>query len=186
VTGPIVVGRYRGPEAAGPLDALLPLYEEIYAEPPYREGPREIAEFLDRTERQVGHRGFRLVTASAGAQIVGFSFGYPLPADTRWWAALLEPVPPDVTRETGQRSFAIIELAVRASLRRRGIAARLHAALLADLGVQRVTLTVRPEPEAAPARSAYAAWGYRKIGRTQPWDGAPVYDALVLDLAPRL
>jgi hypothetical protein len=41
---------------------------------------------------------------------------------------------------------------------------------------------MRPEPQAAPAQSAYAAWGYRKIGQSHPWDEAPVYDAMMLDL----
>jgi predicted GNAT superfamily acetyltransferase len=66
--------------------------------------------------------------------------------------------------------------------RRRGVARRLHAELLAGLTVERVTLTMRPEPEAAPAQAAYAAWGYVKVGQSQPWDEAPVYDAMVLDL----
>lgn len=114
--------------------------------------------------------------------MVGFGYGYRLPAGTGWWGNLLEPMPEDFTCETGERTFAIIELAVRKAWRRQGIAAGLHARLLGGLRVDRVTLTVRPEPEAAPARSAYQAWGYRKVGRSHPWEEAPVYDAMVLDL----
>ncbi|MEV4740456.1 GNAT family N-acetyltransferase [Streptomyces sp. NPDC049555] len=174
--------RTDGPQAAGQLDAFLSAYEEVYVEPPYCEGPRDVAEFLERFRRQARRPGFRLVLARAGEEVVGFTFGYRLPADTTWWNGLLDPLPQDFTRETGHRTFAVIELAVRKPWRRRGIAATLHAHLIDGAGVERITLTMRPEPEAAPAQCAYRAWGYAKVGRSQPWDEAPVYDAMVLRL----
>ncbi|MGW6456659.1 N-acetyltransferase family protein [Streptomyces sp. NPDC055078] len=173
--------RFDGAEAAGQLDAFVAAYEEVYVEPPYREGPRDVAEFIDRYQFQVRERpGFRLILARDNGEVVGFAFGFRLPADNRWWESLLEPLPEEFTRETGERTFAVIELAVRKPWRRQGIAAGLHARLLDGLTVERVTLTMRPEPEAAPAQTAYAAWGYRKIGKSQPWDEAPVYDAMLL------
>lgn len=48
--------------------------------------------------------------------------------------------------------------------------------------MERATLTMRPEPEAASAHAAYAAWGYRNIGPSRPWDDAPLYEAMVLNL----
>ncbi|GGZ98972.1 hypothetical protein GCM10010389_42720 [Streptomyces echinoruber] len=45
-----------------------------------------------------------------------------------------------------------------------------------------MTPAVRPEPEAAPARSAYLSWGYRRIGVSHPWDDAPLYDCMVRPL----
>lgn len=174
--------RIHGPEAAGLLDAFLPAYEEVYVEPPYSEGPREVAEFIERFHRQARRPGFRLVLAREREEVVGFAFGYRLPADTLWWNGLLTPLPEQFTRETGERTFAIIELAVRKPWRRRGIAAALHSRLIDDLGVERITLTMRPEPEAAPAQRAYQAWGYVKVGQSQPWDEAPVYDSMVLGL----
>ncbi|MFG3268494.1 GNAT family N-acetyltransferase [Streptomyces bobili] len=175
--------RYEGPEAAGQLDAFLPAYEEVYADPPYCEGPSDVAEFIEHYRRQLDTRpGFRLVLARDAGEVVGFTYGYRLPADTGWWGNLLEPMPAEFARETGERTFAVIELAVRKPWRRRGIAAGLHALLLGGLAVERVTLTMRPEPEAAPAQSAYAAWDYRKVGESHPWPEAPVYDAMVLDL----
>lgn len=182
MTGTIIVQRCQTPQAAEQLDALLPVYEEVYAEPPYREGPREAEEFLNQLFQQLRRPGFRLVTATTGGRIIGFSFGLLLPADTQWWADELEPLPAEFTRETGQRTFAIIELAVRAPYRRQSIGSRLHTALIDGLTAERVTLAVRPEPDAAPARAAYAAWGYRKVGRAQPSDGAPVYNTMVLEL----
>ncbi|MEU5425993.1 GNAT family N-acetyltransferase [Streptomyces olivoreticuli] len=175
--------RWDGAEAAHQLDRFLSAYEEVYVEPPYCEGPRDVAEFIERFRRQAQRPGFRLVLAlDSGTETLGFAFGYLLPADTRWWEGLFEPQPDHFTQETGKRTFVIIELAVRKPWRRRGMATELHARLLEGLEAERVTLTMRPEPEAASAQVAYANWGYRKIGRTQPWDEAPVYDSMILDL----
>jgi GNAT superfamily N-acetyltransferase len=174
--------RRDGLEAGDQLDEILPLYEEIYAEPPYCEGPREVGDFLDRFRKELNLPGFRLVTAREEGHSVGFTFGFRLSPDTSWWDGLLQPRPAEFTRETGERTFVIIELAVRKPWRRQGIARRLHAELLDGLDVERVTLTMRPEPEAAPAQAAYASWGYVKVGQSQPWDEAPVYDAMVLNL----
>ncbi len=124
----------------------------MYAEPPYGEGPRDVAEFAEHFRAHVRRSGFRLVPARDG--------------------------------DDGRRTFAVIELAVRQAWRRRRIAAALHARLLDGLDVERVTLTVRPEPEAGPARAAYAAWGYRKAGVSRPWDGAPLYDCMLRERSP--
>jgi len=92
-------------------------------------------------------------------------------------------LPEDFTHEDGRRTFVIIELAVRKAWRRRGIAAALHTRLLDGLDAERVTLTMRPEPEAAPAQSAYAAWGYQRVGVSHPWDEAPLYDCMVREVS---
>jgi len=171
-----------GGEAESRLDTFLPVYEEVFAEPPYCDGPKEVAEFIRVFHLQAKRPGFRAVLAREGADVVGFSFGYQLPRDSQWWSGLLEPMPEDFTRETNERTFAIIDLAVRKPWRRQGIAAGLHTRILDGLPVERVTLTMRPDPEAAAAHAAYAAWGYRRIGASRPWDEAPLYDAMVLDL----
>lgn len=175
--------RHDGQAAAEQLDAFLPAYEEVYAEPPYCEGPRDVAEFIDHYQVHVRRPGMRLILAWDGEEVVGFTYGYYLAPETRWWHNLQDVTLPDVfIREDGHRSFAILELAVRKPWRRRGIAAALHARLLDDLDAERVTLTVRPEPEAAAARSAYLAWGYRKIGTSHPWEDAPLYECMVREL----
>ncbi|MFF1675694.1 GNAT family N-acetyltransferase [Streptomyces sp. NPDC058256] len=175
--------RHAGPQAAGQLDAFLPAYEEVYVEPPYCEGPRDVADFIDHYQAQTQRPGFRLVLARDGGEVVGFTFGYYLTPDTHWWKNLQDVELPDAfTRETGERTFVIIELAVRKPWRQQGIAAALHARLLEGLDVERVTLTMRPEPEAAPAQAAYEAWGYRKVGVSHPWEEAPYYDCMVREL----
>ncbi|WP_086564102.1 GNAT family N-acetyltransferase [Streptomyces africanus] len=179
----VMYERYEGPGGSSRLGAFLPAYEEVYAEPPYCEGPRDVAEFIGHFQVHVQRRGFRIVLALDGDDVIGFTYGYCLAPDTRWWKNLQDvELPEDFTREDGHRTFVIIELAVRKAWRRRGIAAELHARLLEGLDVERATLTMRPEPEAAPAQSAYAAWGYRKVGMSHPWDEAPLYDCMVREL----
>ncbi|MGI5365153.1 hypothetical protein [Streptomyces iakyrus] len=58
----------------------------------------------------------------------------------------------------------------------------MHDRLLEGLGVERVTLAMRPDPEAAPAHAAYAAWGYLQVGHWQPADGQPVSHIVLLTL----
>lgn len=82
----------RSEEAVGQLDVVVPAYQEVYAEPPYREGPQDVADFLVRARRRATRDGFRLILARDADEVVGFSFGYWLPADTGWWSAMLEPL----------------------------------------------------------------------------------------------
>ncbi|MFF8592701.1 GNAT family N-acetyltransferase [Streptomyces sp. NPDC015220] len=175
--------RYEGPAPAGRLDAFLRAYAEVYADPPYLEGCREVAEFIDRYQVHARRPGMRLIIARVGEEAVGFTYGYFLAPDTRWWHNLQDvTLPEPYMREDGHRSFAIIELAVRKAWRRRGIAAGLHDRLLDGVDAERVTLTVRPEPEADPARDAYLAWGYHKIGISHPWEDAPLYECMIREL----
>jgi len=182
VTVTITITTFAGESARSRLDLILPAYTEVYAEAPYHEGAAEVADFRDSWERRVTAPGFRLVVATDDvSEVVGFAFGHNLTATTGWWEGALTPLPP-VATERPQRTFAVIELAVRKPFRRRGVAQRMHEELLAEVRADRVTLLVRPEPEAGPAQRAYAAWGYDKIGQIRPWPEAPVYDALLRPL----
>jgi ribosomal protein S18 acetylase RimI-like enzyme len=156
-------------EAGEQLDEITDLYLTVYSEPPYSETADDAADFRDRQFPNRAQRdGFRMVTARAGEELVGFVFGHTLPADTGWWSGLLEPAPPEFTKETGDRSYAVIELVVRPDWRRRGVAAAMMKALLADRPEERAVLLVRPDAPAAVA--TYAAWGWRRVGPLRPWD----------------
>lgn len=175
--------RYEGREAMSALEVFIGAYEEVYADPPYLEGPIDVGLFVEHYQTHCQRPGMRLVLARDGEEVIGFAYGYALAPDTRWWQSVRgTELPAEFTRESGARTWAIIELAVRKAWRRRGVARGLHARLLEGLRVERVTLTVRPEPEAVAARSAYAVWGYRKVGVSQPWEEAPVYDVMLRDL----
>jgi ribosomal protein S18 acetylase RimI-like enzyme len=161
-----------------PVELVLPVYAEVYAEPPYLEGPAEVEDFARSWPGRVAAPGFRLVTAAEDGHVVGFSFGHQLTAGTRWWAGALEPLDVDIDEWPG-RTFAVIELAVLAGHRRRGLGRRLHEQLLADVEAERATLAVRPEPEVAHARAMYEQWGYRRVGQMRPAPGLPAYDVMV-------
>lgn len=163
---------------------LQPLYNEVYAEPPYCEGPKEHAEFVERWDAQITQPGFRIVFAhdTTNGELIGFTFGLPL-SRSRWWQGLRDPIDPAFTAENGRRTFAIIELVVHADYRRQGLGRALHDTLLAGRPEERVTLCVRPEPEAAPARAAYASWGYSTVGRLDPGrDSVPEYLLMIRPL----
>lgn len=135
--------------------------------------------FAERFHGYISSPGFALVTAHDEGELVGYLFGYVLPAGSRWWDGLLDPVPEGFTDESGQRTFALNELHVRDQWRGHGVATRLHAESVGNRTEQRATVLVRPEN---PARAAYLRWGYRLVGRLQPYVDSPVYEALVLDL----
>jgi ribosomal protein S18 acetylase RimI-like enzyme len=100
---------------------------------------------------------------------------------------LIDTVPDGFTTESGDRTFAINELHVRAQWRGHGVASRLHQELLDHRPEKRVTILVRPDN---PARATYLHWGYQVASRLQPYPDSPVYDALIIDVAkakaPRL
>jgi GNAT superfamily N-acetyltransferase len=168
-----------GPRAAAHLDELQALHAEVYADPPYRR-PADPALFADRFRVQSRQPGFVLAEARHGGYLVGYAAGTPLRPSTSWWRDLTTPLPADVTTEHPGRTFAVVELLVRASWRRQGIGQTLHDLILADRPEERATLTVLPA--ATPAQNAFAKWGWRKIARTRPEPGSPVSDVLVTAL----
>ncbi|WP_051836275.1 hypothetical protein [Streptomyces sp. NRRL WC-3742] len=73
--------------AARALDEIAPLYEQVFAEPPYFEGPSDLVDFLEGYGRFRTMAGFRLVLARSGG-LVGFAFGVLLQSGSRWWDSL--------------------------------------------------------------------------------------------------
>jgi ribosomal protein S18 acetylase RimI-like enzyme len=160
--------------------AVRDLYAEIYAEPPYHEGPAEVEDFASGWHRTIDQHNFRLVIARRASEPIGFAFGFSLGARTTWWDGALTSLSDEITTEYPGRTFAIIELAVRRPYRHQGVGRQLHTYLTAGLSEERITLLVRPEAP-APQR-AYRSWGYRPVGRIQPFSAAPVYDVMIKQL----
>ncbi|MEV6950359.1 GNAT family N-acetyltransferase [Streptomyces sp. NPDC051183] len=171
-----------GASAVQAADSFRVIYAEAFAEPPYDESEDDVAAAFRRFPVQALKRAFRAVLArTEGGEPIGMAYGYPLGPDAVWWDELIEPVPDDMRREDGRRTFGLMELAVRGPWRGQGVARRLHTALLDSIGAERVLLNVHPASEAASA--AYRAWGYRKVGQAQPWGSdADRHDVMLLDL----
>ncbi|HEX4059522.1 MAG TPA: GNAT family N-acetyltransferase [Streptosporangiaceae bacterium] len=176
----LVFGRLDGAQAAGPGEEFQAVHAEVYADLPYRRDG-DPAGFARRFAVQRRQPGFVLAEARHGGYLVGYAAGMPLRPSTSWWRGLTTPLPDEVTAEHLGRTFALVELLVRASWRRQGIGRRLHDLVLAGRTEERATLTVLPA--ATPAQIAFQDWGWRKVGRTRdPESGAPVADVLVLPL----
>lgn len=177
----IIVERLDGQAALQAEDAFRLVYAKVFAEPPYRETDKDVAATFRRFRSQTRKPGFVAALArTEQGETVGMAYGYPLPPDTGWWDELTEPVADDIRREDGHRTFGLMELAVRAPWRQKGIARRLHETLLGRVTAERMLLNVHPESAAASA--AYRSWGYRKIGEARPWQGADLHDVMLLEL----
>lgn len=168
-------------EAALHTDELTAVCREVYTEPPYDWDAEHEKLFVERFTRQRQNAGFSLVEARCHNKIIAFGFGVPLSPTTPWWSRLITPLPDDVTREHEGRTFALVELLVRQSWRRRHIAETIHNKLMHDRPEERATLTVLPA--AAAAQAAYAKWGWHKVAQKRnPLPGSPIVDVLVKKL----
>jgi GNAT superfamily N-acetyltransferase len=181
VAGPGIAFQVLDGDQAGEHAAeLAALHAEVYADAPYLR-PDDAAVFAGRFRVQRRQPGFALAVAGHGGYPVGYAAGMPLRPSTSWWRDLTAPLPDEVTAEHPGRTFALVELLVRASWRRQGIGRALHDLLLADRPEERATAVVLPA--AAAAQRAFLDWGWRKVARTRdPVAGSPVADVLLLSL----
>ena len=168
-----------GRQAAAHADELRTLHAEVYADPPYRQAG-DAALFARRFRVQCRQPGFVVAAARHGGYLVGYASGMPLSPATSWWRELTTPLASDITAEHPGRTFALVDLLVRASWRRQGIAQALHDLILADRPEERATLTVLPA--ATAAQNAFRNWGWRRVARTRAEPGGPVADVLVTAL----
>lgn len=160
------------------LDEVTDLYRVIRAAGPHASSPLYSRDaFVSRTTAQAGRPGFAATWARAGDELVGFAFGFQMPAGG-WWGGNPTMPPPEIL---DQPKFAVIELNVREDQRGQGIGRRLLDALLAGRPEPYAILTTGPDE---PARQMYARWGWRQVGTAQHTPDAPLMDQLVLDLKP--
>ena len=163
-----------GRKAAGFEDEVLALHAEVYG--------ADEGDYPRRLRVWRRQSGFALATAWHGEYLVGYACGMPLRPSTSWWKDLTTPLPADVTDEHPGRTFALTDLAVRASWRRQGIAESLYGLLLDGRAEERATLAVAPG--ATAAQRAFRNWGWRKVARTRgPDPDSPMLDVLLLPLA---
>jgi GNAT superfamily N-acetyltransferase len=164
-----------GTQSAERAAEFQALHIEVYASPPYEKVEDE-TEYARRFTVQCRQPGFALAEARSGEYLIGFAAGMPLRTSTSWWQNLTTPLTEELTAEPSGRTFALIELAVRASWRRQGIARVLHDLVLDARPEERATATVLPA--ATPAQRAFGSWGWQKVARTR--DDRP--DSPVLDV----
>jgi GNAT superfamily N-acetyltransferase len=178
----LVLSHHSSAELDGLRDELLDVHADANAE--FLHLPFFAVEaFWKRLQGYSGGLNFDLVAGRIDGQLVGYAFGSTLPADTAWWSAGLQDAKdPDVTRETGTRTYAFREFLVRRAFQGHGHGRRLHDELLSGRPEERATLLVRPDN---PARELYLRWGWTTVGRIKPGPEFPDYEAMVLPLAGR-
>ena len=140
---------------------LRAVYADVFSLPPYNEGPEMADEFVDRLAEESKLPGFSLVAACGGGRLLGFAYGYTMPAG-EWWDGTDRPAPEEVKAAD---KLALIEWAVLPDRRGAGIGRRLLDELLGGRREQWATLTVNP---AADARVIYDRWGWRQVASTRP------------------
>ena len=153
---------------------LRAVYAAVFSLPPYNEGPEMADEFLGRLAEDSKRPGFRLVAASDGGRLLGFAYGYTMPAG-KWWSGTDRPAPDKVKAAD---KLAVIEWAVLTEQRGAGIGRRLLDELLADRRERYATLAVNP---AADARAIYERWGWRQVASTRPGK-MPAMAVMLLEL----
>ena len=159
---------------------LAALHAEVYTGPPYLRDD-DAAVFPGRFRVQRRQPGFALAVAGHGGYPVGYAAGMPLRPSTSWWRDLTTPLPDEVTAEPPGRTFALVELVVRAAWRRQGIGRTLHDLLLTGRSEERATAVVLPA--AVAAQRAFQDWGWRKVARARGADArSPVADVLLMSL----
>jgi hypothetical protein len=170
-----------GETAGQHVDELAALYIEVYAEPPYEWGSEHVTLFRKWFEGQRHQDGFRLIEARTRDELIAMGFGVTLLPNTPWWQNLTTPIGTTITQEYPNRTFALVELLVRARWRRQHVAETIHDRLLTGRIEERATLTVLPAAEAA--QTAYRKWGWRRVAQKRnPLPGSPLFDVLVKDL----
>jgi len=179
-THDITVGLLDGVAVAAHAAEIQALHAEVYADPPYG-WHDDAAVFANRFRVQRRQPGFALAAARRGGYLVGYAAGMPLRPSTSWWRDLTTPLPDDMTAEFPGRTFALVDVLVRASWRRQGIGRALHQLILTSRPEERATAAVLPA--ATPAQSAFKSWGWQKVGRTRAdRPGSPIADVLVVTL----
>ncbi|AYF78800.1 GNAT family N-acetyltransferase [Nocardia yunnanensis] len=184
----VVLQSFSGNQTRTIRDTIADVQARGYVDAIATGNPFESTEaFMERFEVYSTIAGFSMVLATLDGFPVGQAFGWPLDADTTWWAGLvLDPGQPSLeefTAEDGTKTFALSELMVDKKHTGRGIAGVLYRGLLAGRAEQRVTWLVNPANHNAYA--IYRHWGARRVGTLQPaWQGAPRFHVLIADPRP--
>lgn len=158
---------------------LLDVYAGVYvteaAVDPFFSLPR----FAARLDGHASHPAWACVVGSIQDEPVGYAYGRP--DSEREWREMTTVSGPEVREYgVGGHMFGLCEIMVRKPWRGAGIARTIHDDLMRERPEPRASLLV--EREHPQVRATYERWGYEAVGTSQPYEDAPLYDAMVLDL----
>jgi ribosomal protein S18 acetylase RimI-like enzyme len=167
--------------AAAHLDTICNVYDDVFSRPPFFWRDDESVLHRQRLDQLLTDATFGITVALAHEDLVGFAYGFMLPATTRRWSSLTSTLPDATTREWPGRTFMLFDFAVLTAARGRGVGKTLHDELLASRAEQRATLTV--QPTATDTKAIYQHWGWRQVGQMEggPTAAAPMFDVYLRD-----
>lgn len=182
--GGTVIESHTPDQALALAEVVCGLYQAVFGLAPFDGSEAEFAGQRKYYPELIGRSGFRLVTARAGEEVVAFVYGFLLPAGSRWWQGLADPVDENFAAETGARTFVVIDYGVLPAWRGKGIGRAVMDGLLAGSGAERASLSV--QPKAVETLAIYRHWGWRKVSHKDmdPPVPFPVFDILVLESMP--
>lgn len=123
-------------------------------------------------------RDFELITGWLNDRVVGYAFGSPRDNAETLWDEVVRAIPSlEIGADETQPVYIFREFAVDPTYQGRGFGHVIHDALLLHRPEQIASLLVRPDN--IPAKSAYLAWGWQKIGTRRPFADSPVFDSMV-------
>ena len=79
--------------AAAYLDAICTIYDDVFSRPPFFWRDDESVLHRERLDQLLTDATFGITAAFAGQDLVGFAYGFTLPATTQRWSSLTEPLP---------------------------------------------------------------------------------------------
>lgn len=159
-TNDVTLSYHESGEAIGLLEQLCEVYADAYG---VEQDGEKTSAFRTRTLKALERPRYGLIVAHDDNQIIGFVFGYALPAGTSWWHGLTPAGPEDFTTEDGTRTFALAEIKVRHTWQGKGVGRSLNDAILARRSEERATLATGPNADAA--RALYERWGWQPVGK---------------------
>ena len=155
------VRRYDATAGVGLADRIWPCYDEVFGDFDDFGTWRD-----DMFGRHATRSGYRLVVATEGTAIAGFSWGYVGERGQYWSDLVADALPRSVAEEWVGGHFEFVELAVAPKYRCHGLGRRLHDTLLDGIS-QRALLSTTDDPADAAVR-LYLGSGWRKLGDLRP------------------
>jgi ribosomal protein S18 acetylase RimI-like enzyme len=153
--------RYGLEAGIGLAQQIWPCYDGVFGDFDDFETWRE-----DMFARHATRSGYRLIVATEGVTVAGFSWGYTGQRGQYWSDLVWDALPTSVAEEWVGGHFEFVVLGVAREYRRRGLGRRLHDALLD--GISQRALLSTTDDVTDPAVRLYLSSGWRRLGTLRP------------------
>ncbi len=163
--------RYTHADARDVRSLLLDIHDEAYAETTDQFHSRECFSYY--VDLWSSREDWRCISGWEEGGPVGYAYGSMFKPGG-WWKGHRRP------SDLRGSVFALSELMVVPKWRGTGRAKEIHDALLKEVTVDMVSLTV--ETGRPSVQALYERWNYSKVGEAKPSDDSPVYSVMIRTL----